>query len=278
MKKLFVLVAATVVLLGMAASSSSADPVYELGGIVVNETVSQLGGYPFGEMTEPPPAELVFVDGFVPTPGGSFTEADVTSVTVWGNPSRTFVLGVYLPGSDETIQGTFSTKDITNGFPEIDLFAWATDIDVINLNADNTLTWETDLLDNPTILTNAIFAAVADAPVVQEYTGIQITGSTSNITANVQAGDTVMFTVTAIAMDGVGPINYRFFTRAGYGEANWGGNTWTLVQDFGTSNSVSVPFNTAGIYFLACHAEQAGEAWAFGDPQTGIVVEVWPAQ
>ena len=79
MKKLFVLVAVTVVLLGMAASSSSADPVYELGGIVVNETVSQLGGYPFGEMTETPPAELVFVDGFVPTPGGSFTEADVTS-------------------------------------------------------------------------------------------------------------------------------------------------------------------------------------------------------
>jgi hypothetical protein len=66
--------------------------------------------------------------------------------------------------------------------------------------------------------------------------------------------------------------------RAGYGEPVWGGNKWTLVQDFGAMNSVAVLFNEPGIYFLACHAERAGEPWALGDPLTGIVVEVWPAQ
>ena len=54
--------------------------------------------------------------------------------------------------------------------------------------------------------------------------------------------------------------------------------TWTLIQDFSTTNSVPVLFDEAGIYFLASHAERAGEAWAFGDPQTGIVIEVWPVQ
>ena len=116
-----------------------------------------------------------------------------------------------------------------------------------------------------------------DPPVTGNYTGIQITGSTSNIMTNVQVGDTVMFTVNAIANASAGTINYRFFTRAGYGitDPAWGGNTWQLVQDFSAMNSVSVLFDTAGTYFLAGHAERAGEAWAFGDPQTGIVVEVY---
>jgi hypothetical protein len=109
-------------------------------------------------------------------------------------------------------------------------------------------------------------------------TGIQIIGSSSNIFTTVQAGDVVQFTASTVAGAGVGTIHYRFFTRAGYGEENWGGNKWTLVQDFNAMNSVEVLFSEPGIYFLACHAERAGEPWAFGDPQTGIVIEVWPAQ
>ena len=95
---------------------------------------------------------------------------------------------------------------------------------------------------------------------------------------NVTAGDTVMFRTHAIAHASVGMMHFRFFTRAGYGEQGWGGNNWTLVQDFGFTDSVFVTFNEPGIYFLASHAERAGEPWAFGDPQTGIVVEVWPVQ
>jgi hypothetical protein len=109
-------------------------------------------------------------------------------------------------------------------------------------------------------------------------TGIQIIGSESNIMTNVIAGQPVMFWIHAIGDAGVEMMHFRFFTRAGYGEADWGGNKWTLVQDFGPTDSVFVTFNEAGIYFLAGHLERAGEPWAFGDPQTGIVVEVWPAQ
>jgi hypothetical protein len=95
----------------------------------------------------------------------------------------------------------------------------------------------------------------------------------------VQVGDTVQFTVVAVA-EGGETIQYRFFTRAGYGiiEPSWGGNRWTIQQDWSTANSVSVSFDAPGIYFLAAHAERAGEPWAFGDPQTGIVVEVRPAE
>jgi len=109
-------------------------------------------------------------------------------------------------------------------------------------------------------------------------TGIQIIGTSTNIEYMVEAGDTVQFIVPAVADASVGVIHYRFYTRAGYGYPDWGGNTWTLVQDFSPVNLVSVTFNDPGIYFLACHAERAGEAWGFGDPQTGIVVEVWPVQ
>jgi hypothetical protein len=108
-------------------------------------------------------------------------------------------------------------------------------------------------------------------------TGIQITGTSSNITMNVMAGDTVEFTVDAIDMDS-GPMEYRFFTRAGYGEPEWGGNKWTIVQPYSANNTVMHTFDTAGIYFLAGHIIHPGDTWAFGYPQSGIVVEVWPAQ
>jgi hypothetical protein len=165
--------------------------------------------------------------------------------------------------------------DITNGLPEIDLFESPHPPDeVFILHADNTFTLGNG---NPDLLTtDTVFAAQAGT-FSEEYTGIQITGSESNIMTTVQAGDTVQFTVYTIAHGEV-DIHYRFFTRAGYGEPDWGGNKWTIVQDWSASNTVSVPFNVAGIYFLACHAERAGESWAFGDPQTGIVLEVWPGQ
>ena len=91
-------------------------------------------------------------------------------------------------------------------------------------------------------------------------------------------GDTVMFRIHSIAHASVEMMHFRFFTRAGYGEPDWGGNKWKLVQDFGPTDSVFVTFNEEGIYFLVGHVEQAGEPWGFGDPQTGIVVEVWPVQ
>jgi hypothetical protein len=109
------------------------------------------------------------------------------------------------------------------------------------------------------------------------YTGIQITGAASDITAAIQAGDAVNFTIYAVVMDG-GEVHYRFFTRAGYGEPDWGGNKWQIVQPYSPDNTVRHTFDMPGIYFLAGHAEYPGETWEFGDPQTGIVVEVWPAQ
>jgi hypothetical protein len=278
MKKLFIIVAATLVLFGGMASSSSAGYVYELSGILVNEFFTDLGGYPVGELTVPPLAELVFVDGFVPTPGGSFTEADIVSFAVW-EQDRSSIIGDYIPESNETVTGTFSTTDITNGLPEIELFEHDAVFDVFALHADNTVTLTPNSTGEPLMLTDAMFVAQGDGlPIPEGYTAIQISGSESNIMTNVMAGDTVMFRIHAIAHASVEMMHFRFFTRAGYGEPDWGGNKWTIVQDFGPADSVFVTFNEAGIYFLAGHVERAGEPWAFGDPQTGIVVEVWPVQ
>jgi hypothetical protein len=113
--------------------------------------------------------------------------------------------------------------------------------------------------------------------IVSSGTGIQITGTTTNITAPVQTGDTVEFTVNAIDM-GSGPHEYRFFVRAGYGEPDWGGNKWTIVQAYSANNRVAYTFDVPGIYFLAGHVIHPGDTWVFGYPQSGIVVEVWPSQ
>ena len=151
-------------------------------------------------------------------------------------------------------------------------FQWVTEIEVTTLNTDDTITWAPNPSGNPLIAINAIFAAKAD------YTGIQITGTETNITTNVMVGDTITFQVHAVADVSVGVLQYRFFTRAAYGQDAWGGTRWVLVQDFSPADSVSATFDEAGIYFLACHIERAGEPWTFGDPQTGIVVEVWPTR
>jgi hypothetical protein len=50
------------------------------------------------------------------------------------------------------------------------------------------------------------------------------------------------------------------------------------VQEYSESKTVSVLFDTAGIYFLIGQIEYPGETWDFGDSQTGIPVKVWPAQ
>jgi hypothetical protein len=110
-------------------------------------------------------------------------------------------------------------------------------------------------------------------------TGIQITGTSSNIMMNVVAGDTVEFTVNTVVMEKQAPaVEYRFFVRAGYGEPDWGGNKWTIVQPYSPNNTVTHTFDVPGIYFLAGHVIHPGDTWVFGYPQSGIVVEVWPAQ
>ena len=106
-------------------------------------------------------------------------------------------------------------------------------------------------------------------------TGIQIIGTSSDITSNITVGDTVQFTVDAIVMDDA-PVNYQFFLRAGYGEPEWGGNKWAIVQEYSESNTVSILSDTPGIYFLIGQIEYPGETWEFGDPQAGIPVEVRP--
>ena len=108
-------------------------------------------------------------------------------------------------------------------------------------------------------------------------TGIQITGFSSNVTDLVQVGDTVHLEVNAIFEIGE-TIQYQFFTRAGYGLPDWGGNTWTIVQDWSADNAADIIFHTAGIYFVVVHCERAGESWEFGDPQTGFAVEVGASQ
>jgi len=106
-------------------------------------------------------------------------------------------------------------------------------------------------------------------------TGIQIIGISSNITSNVMAGETVEFTVHTVVMEKQAPqVEYQFFVRAGYGAPDWGGNKWQVVQGWSTTNSVNIPFDTAGKYFVAVHCETQGNSWERGDPQGGFSVEV----
>ena len=224
MKKLLLLLTITVTLFANTPSSQ-AGYVYEGRGIMVNVFFAVLGGYPLNEMTEPPIADLVFVDGFSPVAGGSFTQTDVASLTVW-NQARTISLGDYLPG--DTIAGTFSITDITNSLPEIDLFEWDTDLGIISLNADDTLTLTPSQTGTPLVLTDTTFAAQANS-IAPEYTGIQITEISTNIVDTVMVGATLHFEATTVAQ-GPGTVHYQFFIRAGYGQPSWGGNKWTVVQ------------------------------------------------
>lgn len=107
-------------------------------------------------------------------------------------------------------------------------------------------------------------------------TGIQITGIETNLDATVEVGDTVQLTIHTIVQGGA-EVHYQFFLRAGYGEPEWGGNRWTVVQDYSPANSVEVTFDEPGTYFLVGHVEYPGETWSAGDPQSGLVVEVRPA-
>jgi hypothetical protein len=104
-------------------------------------------------------------------------------------------------------------------------------------------------------------------------TGIQITGTSSDIMMNVMADDTVEFTVHTVVMDDA-PVEYRFFVRAGYGEPDWGGNKWQIIQPYSPKNTVMHTFDIPGIYFLAGHVIHPGDTWVFGYPQSGIVIEV----
>jgi hypothetical protein len=107
--------------------------------------------------------------------------------------------------------------------------------------------------------------------------GIQITGTSSNIVKNVLAGDAVEFAVHTYVRDNA-PVEYRFFVRGGYGEPDWGGNKWQIVQPYSPNNTVTHTFDVPGIYFLVGHVIYPGDTWVFGYPQSGIVVEVWPAR
>jgi len=110
-----------------------------------------------------------------------------------------------------------------------------------------------------------------------DLTGIQLTGISTNLVSKVEVGDTLVFTANEVSQ-GPGTVHYQFFRRAGYGQPGWGGNSWQVMQNWSTSNLVSISFNTSGNYFVAVHCEYAGNSWAAGDPQGGIAVEVWPAE
>jgi hypothetical protein len=104
---------------------------------------------------------------------------------------------------------------------------------------------------------------------------IQITGVTTELTSSPAPSQTFRFTLNATGPKGV-PLNYRFYSRAGYGldPETWGGNKWKLVQDWSSNNSVDYTFPASGIYYLVGHVTAEGESWEFGDAQGGFNVIV----
>ena len=69
-------------------------------------------------------------------------------------------------------------------------------------------------------------------------------------------------------------MQYRFYSRAGYGQEDWGGNRWQIVQDWGAENEVEYMFFTPGNYYMVGHVVPEGESWEFGDAQGGFNVIV----
>jgi hypothetical protein len=146
-----------------------------------------------------------------------------------------------------------------------------------DFNADNDFEADTDA--GGTVVASVNLKEVVYGPGSPTFdgTGIQITGTSSNIMTNAMAGDTVEFTVHTVVMDDA-PVEYRFFVRAGYGEPDWGGNKWQIIQPYSPNNTVMHTFDVPGIHFLIGHVIHPCDTWVFGYPQSGIVVEVWPAQ
>jgi hypothetical protein len=105
---------------------------------------------------------------------------------------------------------------------------------------------------------------------------IQITGITSDVTGTLHPGETVRVTIDAVGMIPGVPLNYRFFSRVGYGldSETWGGNKWTIVQDWSQQNWVNYMFTAPGNYYLVGHIVPEGESWEFGDAQGGFNVTV----
>lgn len=274
MKKLFIILAAALLLFG-GVGSASAGPSYSLEGTMSNNIVSLMLGYPMGQVTSPPFGMLTFIDGYTPAAGATFDETVVDSYAIYFQDRRVFLS--FNPATD-TIDGTFSSTDMYNGMPEIDTILWYKP-PAMGGTSELTAANEFYAYGNPggqdMLLTGATFRAQASV----QYTGIQITGISTDILSNLSVGDSLQFTINALA-EGGATIYYQFFTRAGYGlgtdtvPPNWGGNSWTIVQDWSTTNSVSITFNTPGVYFVAGHLENTPGNWAFGDPQAGIVVEV----
>ena len=69
----------------------------------------------------------------------------------------------------------------------------------------------------------------------------------------------------------------KFMPTGTYGIEDWGGFKWSLKQNWSTTNTASITFDTPGRFFVSAHLSETDE-WAFGDPQTGLAVEVASGQ
>lgn len=225
------------------------------GFMVVLDTPAQSVSIDWAWVGDPGTAHFMAFSG----PNPVFPAGTANNLLIQNGYDVTFTGGIDISANPGTI--TFTDETGTG----ITVFTISQPLFHRNMAWDN-LTWT---------------IASGGPPSEEQYTGIQITGLSSDISDNVIAGDTVTFTATALTSPGMGPLNYRFFTRKGYemiadAVNPWGGSRWVNQQDWSSTNSVSITFDEPGVYFMAAHFSE-DTTWSAG-PQTGMVVEVWPVQ
>ncbi len=124
MNKLFVALIAVLLVFGGVGSSSAGleydmdgESYFFVPGIPMQMPSQQ--GWTLGEDCEPY-LTLTFVEGYTPVAGATFTEANITDITVWDKDGT-----VFLPYAvTESVEGTFSATAVANGQPTIDWLDW----------------------------------------------------------------------------------------------------------------------------------------------------------
>ena len=106
--------------------------------------------------------------------------------------------------------------------------------------------------------TNVGTGPIALGDFVGPLTGdVQFLGLSPSKLGIYKAGDTITVRANAIGPE---PIQYRFWSKAGYGTPAYDTNPWVIMRDWGLSNKATHTFTTADNYIIV--------VWGTNEPTT----------
>lgn len=108
---------------------------------------------------------------------------------------------------------------------------------------------------------------------VDDSNQVSITGFSSNSSSSINVGDTVTYTATASDPMG-GAVYYRFYYRPDYGTSSYDSASWTMVQDYSTTNTCQYTFPSSGNYVVVVRAVKDPSNEPAALPIAGLSVSV----